>query len=103
MRHLTKCHETRIPGQGQQIIGLLKTIGVPNWMLYVRTLRQHGSFWARQINHLEILEQARGLYRQQIVGVHPDKPGGSLEQTIQLNDIWGKIERRFKQHGHQLW
>jgi hypothetical protein len=37
------------------------------------------------------------------VHVHPDKAGGSLEQTIQLNLRWGKIARRFKEHGHELW
>jgi hypothetical protein len=49
------------------------------------------------------LEQARQLYRQQIACVHPDKPGGSLEQAVQLNLAWGRIERHFKNHGHELW
>ncbi len=31
------------------------------------------------------------------------KRGGCLEQTIRLNDTWGKIEQRFKLHGHELW
>src|SRR5579862_8075021 len=96
----------RIPKSSRepwQIVGLLKTMGVTNRMLYVRRLRRKGSFWLRRINHLEVLEQARRLYREQIVCVHPDKVGGSLERTIQLNVTWGKIERRFKQHGHALW
>lgn len=78
-------------------------MGVPNRMLYVQSLRKRGSFWIRRINHLEILEQARQLYRRQIVRVHPDKAGGSLEQTIQLNVAWRKIKQRFKKHGHELW
>ena len=78
-------------------------MGVPRQMLYAQRLRDNGSFWLRKINHLEVLEQARWLYRQQIVCVHPDKAGGCPERTIQLNGTWGKIERRFKEHGHELW
>ena len=77
-------------------------MGVPNRMLYVRRYRGNASFWIRSIDHLQVLHQARQLYRTRIVEVHPDKPGGCLEQTIQLNDTWGKIERRFKDHGHEL-
>jgi hypothetical protein len=101
--NLPICRTTKSSGGIRQIVGLLKSMGVPNRMLYVRRLRKKGSFWVRRINHLEVLEQAHQLYRQQIVGVHPDKVGGSLEQTIQLNVAWGKIERRFKKHGHELW
>jgi hypothetical protein len=103
LHNLTRCRKTKSAGNTHQIIGLLKTVGVPNRMLYVRRLRENGSFWLRRIDHLQVLEQARRLYRQQIVCVHPDKLGGSLERTIQLNDTWGKIERRFKKHGHELW
>ncbi len=81
---------------------LLKNLGVPSRMLYVRRLSDNGSFWSRRINHLQVLEQARRLYRQQIVGVHPDKAGGCVERTIQLNGAWDKIEQRFKAHGHEL-
>lgn len=35
--------------------------------------------------------------------MHPDKTGASLEQTIQLNGDWGRIQQRFKKHGHELW
>ena len=101
--NLTNGRNAKCAGNTQQIVGLLKTVGVPNRMLYVRRRRENGSFWLRQIDHLEVLEQARQLYRQQIVCVHPDKAGGCLEQTIRLNDAWGKIERRFKKHGHELW
>lgn len=101
--NLTRCRKTKSPGHTQQIVGLLKTVGVPNRMLYVRRRRENGSFWLRRIDHLQVLEQARRLYRQQIVCVHPDKAGGCLEQTIRLNDTWGKIEQRFKLHGHELW
>jgi hypothetical protein len=86
-----------------QIVALLKNIGVPKKMLYVRRLSDNGSFWSRRINHLQVLEQARRLYRQQIVRVHPDITGGCPERTIQLNGTWDKIERRFKAHGHELW
>jgi hypothetical protein len=106
--NLARRQKTRSPGNTRQIIGMLKTMGVPNQMLYVRRLRKNGSrkngsFWIRRINHLEVLEQARRLYRKQIVCVHPDKAGGNLEETIQLNATWGKIERGFKKHGHELW
>ena len=101
--NLAKCRKAKYPGNAQQIVGLLKTVGVPNRMLYVRRLSENGSFWLRPIDHLRVLEQARRLYRQQIVCVHPDKVGGSLEQTVQLNNTWGKIEERFKKHGHELW
>ena len=101
--NLTRRKKANIAGHSRQIVALLKTLGVPRRLLYVRRLRENGSFWLRGINHLQVLESARGLYRQQIVCVHPDKPGGSLEQTIQLNLAWGKIEQRFKNHGHELW
>ena len=93
----------KITGRTGQIVTLLKNIGVPKKMLYVRRLSDNGSFWSRRINHLQVLEQARRLYRQQIVYVHPDKAGGCPERTIQLNGTWNKIERRFKAHGHELW
>lgn len=86
-----------------QIVGLLKTLGVPRRMMYVERLNDNGSFWLRNINHLQVLEQARRLYRTQIACLHPDKTGGSLDQTVWLNITWGKIERRFKEHGHELW
>ena len=101
--NLTRSPKTKSSGNSQLTVGLLKTMGVPNRMLYVRRPRKNGSFWLRRINHLEVLEQARGLYRKQIVCLHPDKAGGSLERTIQLNAAWGKIKRRFKTHGHELW
>jgi len=99
---IARCRNTRSAGQTGYIVGLLKLLGVPKQMLYVQRLRENGSFWLRKINHLEVLEQARQLYRMQIVCVHPDKAGGSLERTIQLNDTWGKIRERFKEHGHEL-
>jgi hypothetical protein len=100
---LTRCQHAHGASPNGRIIGLLKTLGVPRQMLYVRRIRENGSFWLRRINHLQVLEQARSLYRQQIICVHPDKPGGSLEQTVQLNVTWGKIEQHFKRHGHELW
>jgi len=100
---LRHCGNLRMARPAGYIVGLLKTLGVPPQMLYVRRIRENGSFWLRDINHLQVLEQARRLYRKQIVCAHPDKPGGSLEHTVQLNDAWGEIERRFKQHGHELW
>ena len=100
---LSRCKHTKAARHTGYIVGLLKLLGVPKQMLYVQSLRDNGSFWLRKINHLEVLEQARELYRMQIVCVHPDKAGGSLERTIQLNDTWGKIRERFKEHGHELW
>ena len=100
---LTKYRKIKSAGNTSQIVGLLKSVGVPNRMLYVGRLSENGSFWRRRIDHLQVLEQARALYRKQIVCVHPDKTGGNLEQAIQLNDTWGKIERRFRMHGHELW
>ena len=100
---LTRCKNTILAGHTGRIVGLLKTLDVPRQMLYVRRLRENGSFWMRRINHLQVLEQARWLYRKQVACVHPDKPGGSLEQTVQLNETWGKIQRRFKEHRHKLW
>jgi hypothetical protein len=84
----------------QRTAGLLKRLGVPK-ELYVRGLGQNGSLWSRDINHLQVLEQARKLYRAQIFVGHPDR-GGSLERTIELNQIWFKIRKSFKIHGHEL-
>ena len=103
MLDLIRCRNRKSLGRTPQIVGLLKTVGVPNQMLYARRDRQNASFWIRPIDHLEVLHHARRLYRMQIVCAHPDKPGGSLERTVQLNDTWGKIEQRFKEHGHELW
>lgn len=100
---LNRSKMTKVTRHTGYIIGLLKTVGVPNRMLYALRLQENGSFWLRNINHLQILEQARRLYRKQVVCVHPDKPGGNLEQMVQLNNAWDKIQRRFKQHGHELW
>ena len=85
------------------IVGLLKALGVPEQMLYVRRLSREKSFWLRPINHLEVLEQARNLYRMRIRAVHPDKPGGCVELAIELNWLWDEIERRFRNRGHELW
>ena len=99
----TRCRKIKSSGNTHRIVGLLKTVGVPDQMLYARRDRQNASFWMRPIDHLQVLQHARQLYRAQIACVHPDKPGGNLEQTVQLNDAWGKIARRFKEHGHELW
>ena len=96
-------NNAKAAGRTGQIITLLKMLGVPCRMLYFRRWHENGPFWLRKINHLQILEKARWLYRQQIVRVHPDKAGGSTERAIQLNWMWGEIERRFKNHGHELW
>lgn len=85
------------------IVGLLKFLGVPEQTLYVRRLGRNASFWLRPINHLEVLEQARNLYRMRISAVHPDRPGGCPEQAAELNRIWEEIERRFRDRGHELW
>jgi hypothetical protein len=100
---LTRCRNPKAARQAGYVLGLLKALGVPKQALYVRRLRENGSFWLRKINHLQVLEQARRLYRKQIACVHPDKAGGNLEQAIQLNWAWGEIERRFRKHGHELW
>ncbi|MBE0544386.1 MAG: hypothetical protein IH623_23845 [Verrucomicrobia bacterium] len=99
---LTRCRNSRNAGHAGYIVSLLRTLGVPKQILYVQRVRENGSFWTRRINHLEVLERARWLYRQQIACVHPDKAGGSHERTIELNNTWGKISRRFKEHGHEL-
>jgi hypothetical protein len=98
-----RCNHPKITGRTGQIVTLLKNIGVSRKMLYVRRLNDNGSFWSRRIDHLQVLEQARRLYRQQIVCAHPDKVGGCPERTILLNGTWDKIKRRFKAHGHELW
>ena len=100
---LTRCRRAKRPGNTRRIVGLLKTVGVPDQLLYARRNRENASFWLRPIDHLNVLQHARQLYRAQIACVHPDKPGGSVERTVQLNDAWRKIERRFKEHGHELW
>lgn len=99
----SRCRNSKSSGNTRQIVGLLKTVGVTNRLLYVRGQRQCGSFWERRINHLQVLEEARQLYRKQIVCVHPDKAGGSVDRTIQLNGNWSRNQRRFKEHGHELW
>lgn len=100
---LIRGKNTKAAGHTGSIVGLLKTLGVPRQMLYVRRLRENGSFWLRDINHLQIMEQAHSLSRKQFVCVHPDQAGGCLEQTIQFNWTWGEFARRFKKHGHELW
>lgn len=91
-----------IPNCGRQIVGMLKVLGVSENILYSHICRQNASFWMRPINHLEVLEQARKLYRSHIVSVHPDRPGGNLEKTIRLNRAYDEICRRFKEHGFEL-
>jgi hypothetical protein len=83
-------------------IGLLKSLGVPEELLYARGPRRNASFWNRSINHLHVLEQARRLYRTQIFEVHPDRVGGSPEPTMKLNHTWATIRRTFRTHGHEL-
>lgn len=100
---LTRCKNKRVARPTGYTVGLLKLLGVPRQMLYVRRLSENGSFWLRKINHLEVLEQARQRYRMQIVCAHPDKAGGSHARAIQLNETWNKIRKRFKEHGHELW
>ena len=99
---LTRWKSAQAAEPRQQIVGLLKSLGVPNRMIYVRGARKNRSFWTRAINHLGVLELARKLYRVQIVYLHPDKPGGSLRRTLELNGLWSRVEKRFKKHGHQL-
>ena len=100
---ITRCKNVKVASRTGYIVGLLKTLGVPNRMLYVRRPRHNGSFWLRRIDHLQVLEQARRIYRKKITRVHPDKVGGNLERAIQLNQTWYEIERRFRKHGHELW
>jgi hypothetical protein len=100
---VTRARKGRAAGCSARVVGLLKRLGVPAQMLYVRRLGRNASFWLRPINHLAVLEQARNLYRRQIATVHPDKPGGCLERAVELNRIWDEIERRFRDRGHELW
>ena len=89
--------------QPRHIVALLKLLGAPNHILYARRVPQNVSFWTRPINHLHVLEQARRLYRHRIVQVYPDKSGGCLERTIELNRVWFDIKKCFKKNGHELW
>ena len=98
----TRRGNAKATGRNRQIVSLLKTLGVPNQLLYVRGGRRRDSLWLRPIDHLHVLEQARKLYRTQIVCVHPDRGGGSLERTIELNHSWHFIQKRFREHGHEL-
>jgi hypothetical protein len=99
---LARWRATKASKPRQKIVGLLKTIGVPDPMLYAPRASQNGSFWTRSINHLAVLELARKLYRVQIIYLHPDKPGGSLKRAVELNTMWDQIEKRFRHHGHEL-
>ena len=74
---LARSKKNKAAGHAGQIIRLLKIMGVPKQMLYVRRLRENGSFWLREINHLQVLEQARSLYRQQICP-RASRQGGRL-------------------------
>jgi hypothetical protein len=102
MINLLQRRRTQCGSQGPRTVGLLKLLGVPKQMLYFGRSGQNASLWSRQINHLEVLEQARKLYRRQIFDVHPDRAGGSTERTIQLNQTWFKIRQSFKTHGYEL-
>jgi len=82
------------------IISQLLALDVPRSLLYRH--RRNGSFWRRDINHLAVLERAHQLYRAKIVQAHPDKEGGSHDQSIQLNSVWNMIKKKFKLHGHTL-
>lgn len=84
---------------GSRIIGLLLKLGVPKKMLYVRSgsKGRNGSFWTRAVNHLAILEIARDNYRQRIRAIHPDsKADDAHENSVQLNSIWGQVEKMFR-------
>ena len=103
MRKSARSGNRKTTSRPQQIVGLLKTLGVPNQLLYARRRRPNASFWARSVDHLQVLERARQLYRRQITEVHPDKTGGCLERTKELNRTWFDIKKRFKKQGHELW
>ena len=102
MNDLLQRRQNKYGSRIQRTVGLLKRLGVPKEILYMRGSGQNGSFWNRSINHLHVLEQARNLYRTQIFQFHPDRPGGSSERTIELNQAWFKIRRSFKTHGYEL-
>ncbi len=84
------------------MVSMLKTLGVPDQMLYVRGGQRKASLWLRSIDHLHVLEHARKLYRRQIVSVHPDKGGDNLERAIELNKSWFHVQKRFREHGYEL-
>lgn len=86
---------------GDYTIGLLKGLGVPRELLYARRHHVNGSFWTRNVNHLEILFQAHRLYRRRMAVVHPDC-GGSARAAMNLNRTWSAVRRRFGAHGHVL-
>ena len=86
-----------------QITGALRKLGVPETWLWPHPRRgKSGSFWLRQIHHVGVLELARRLYRVRIKTVHPDTPGGSTAQALELNSLWRKIRRSFARFGHTL-
>jgi hypothetical protein len=58
---LTRCQNPTGARHNGRIVALLKTLGVPRQLLYVRRIRKNGSFWMRDINHLQILERARQM------------------------------------------
>lgn len=85
-------------------LGFLRALGVPQKLLYVGRGGKgvNGSFWTRQINHLEVLEIASSLYRHHVARIHPDRPGGSHEDCARLNSGWQNVRRRFKERGFEL-
>jgi len=86
-----------------RVPGLLNALGVPLWVYQPRSRAyRNGSIWNRNINHLEVLEVAKRLYRKQAKIVHPRARGDCEEASVRLNYLWATIRERFKRQGYEI-
>ncbi len=78
----------RSPGH---IESILKKLGV----VFPKQKKRHRNFWNR--DDLDyIYHDAKEIYKKRLVEVSPRKLGDPDEAAKQLNELWNKIEKRFK-------
>ena len=85
---------------------LLRCLGVPTAQTYAYQTRKGfaagrpGGFWKRYADKdilTALLLQAKALYRQQCLEVHPDR-GGTDAEMATLNAVWTRIKHITRYH-----
>lgn len=82
------------------IVGCLIALGCPKLEVTPKNApnRYKASFWKRNEDRLdEWLARAHAAHRKLIVRYHPDRPGGNAKKAEQINALWTRTEKLFRQ------
>ena len=108
---IANCPKAHLKGGGrtEQFTVLLQVIGVPRSMFLqypnrdsTRNTKLQRPFWRRSDGHiLDVLNEAKRIYRQRSRMEHPDK-GGDSKQYAELTVAYRRLKVLARKHNYEI-